>query len=147
MIEALETPDLSTPPRFPRESAAQSVWRRVATGVDKAALLAAQRLIDAFLIPDLERLQLLRASAEPLLDDSLLRAPARYFAFADGEPAPEWTANERLRSTSRCKRTAWKLSGPYVAAVRLSGLGTNRVMPMPGGFGEAEPPERRGRGV
>jgi pimeloyl-ACP methyl ester carboxylesterase len=114
LIEALEAPDLSTPPHFPHESAAQGVWRRMATGVDKAALLAAQHLIDAFLIPDLERLQLLRASAEPLLDDSLLRDPARYFAFADSEPTPELTANERLRSTSRCKRTAWKLSGPYV---------------------------------
>jgi len=39
--------------------------RRVAAGVDTAALLAAQRLIDAFLIPDPEDLSLLSSSAEP----------------------------------------------------------------------------------
>ena len=48
MIEALQMPDLSTPPLFPRESAAQGLWRRVATGVDTAALLAAQRVINTF---------------------------------------------------------------------------------------------------
>lgn len=86
----------------------------MAGGVDAAALLAAQRLVDAFLIPDPEGLGLLRSSAESLLDDSLLRDPARYFVFPDGEPRPERTAHERLRSTARCKRTAWELSGRYV---------------------------------
>jgi alpha-beta hydrolase superfamily lysophospholipase len=106
-------PDLGAAPRLPPEGLRDWLSRQVATAVDTAALLAGQRLVDAFVLSEAGALPALRSSADELLDPALLEAPERFFNFGDGEPSPVGVAQRQHRRAARYERTSWELSIRY----------------------------------
>jgi len=71
---------------LPPEPLAERLLTRVGSAVDATLLRAMQLLVDRMLVPELEELSALRASAVPLLDETLQRDPSRFFATLPPSP-------------------------------------------------------------
>lgn len=81
--------------------------------MDAAVLAAAQPMIDAFLLPDRESLQSLRASGASLATDELRRHPRRFFAFLDAPVGPLAATRRYRRPLAGGAVVGWGLSSGY----------------------------------
>ena len=95
------------------------------TAVDTGVLRAMQLVVERALIPDAEKVDALRESAQSLLDPALQAEPRRFFSFLDEPP-------HALRMVSRRKR---RIEGGAVISRRIESDYTPYTAGIPGSLG------------